>query len=108
MGRTCSDPVFDDEARTWIYTGWGFNAQAGYIIRRKWEVSLRSSMLFPRPEVQARAGYERRSQTTAAVSRYIVGHALKVQADISYNHRSHAAKNTYSRWFFALQLGIDI
>lgn len=108
MGRTCSDPIFDDEARTWIYTGWGFNAQAGYIIRRKWEVSLRSSMLFPRPEVQDRAGYERRSQTTAAVSRYIVGHALKVQADISYNHRSHAAKNTYSRWFFALQLGIDI
>ena len=104
MGRTCSDPVFDDEDRTWIYTGWGFNVQAGHMIGKKWETSLRHSMLFPQTEVQARAGYRRRSQTTAAVSRYIVGHALKVQADISYNHRSRAAKTDYPRWQVALQL----
>ncbi|MDE7344769.1 MAG: hypothetical protein K2N02_04250 [Alistipes sp.] len=108
MGRICSDPVFDDEARTWIYAGWGFNVQAGYVIRRKWEVALRSSMLFPRSAVQSRAGYERRSQTTAAVSRYIAGHALKVQADITYNHRRHASTSYYSRWLFAFQLEIGI
>lgn len=104
MGRTCRDPVFDDEAHTWIYAGWGFNAQAGYVIRKRWEVALRRSTLFPRSAVQARAGYRRRSQTSLGVSRYIAGHALKVQADISYNSRSRAAKNTYERWFFALQL----
>lgn len=27
MGRTCPAPVFDDEARTWIYTRWGFAFQ---------------------------------------------------------------------------------
>lgn len=108
MGRTCSDPVFDDENRTWIYTGWGFNVQAGHMIGKKWETSLRHSMLFPQTEVQPRAGYRRRSQTTAAVSRYIVGHALKVQADISYNHRSRAAKTDYPRWLFALQLEMGI
>lgn len=108
MGRSCSDPVFDDEARTWIYTGWGLNVQAGYVIRRKWEVALRNSVLFPRSEVQPRAGYKHRIQTTAGVSRYIVGHALKVQADVSYNHRSRAAKDGYSRWLFAFQLEIGI
>lgn len=108
MGRTCFDPVFDDENRTWIYTGWGFNVQAGHMIGKKWETSLRHSMLFPQTEVQPRASYRRRSQTTAAVSRYIVGHALKVQADISYNHRSRAAKTDYSRWLFALQLEMGI
>lgn len=108
MGRTCSDPVFDDEARTWIFTGWGFNVQAGYVIHRKWEVALRNSMLFPYCKVQPRAGYKRRIQTTAGVSRYIVGHALKVQADVSYNHRSCAAKDDYSRWLFALQVEIGI
>lgn len=108
MGRICSSPVFDDEARTWIYTGWGFNVQAGYLIRRKWEVALRNSHLFPRSDVQPRAGYVRRSQTTAGVSRYIAGHALKVQADITYNHRTRAANDDYSRWFFAFQLEVGI
>ncbi len=108
MGRTCSDPVFDDEDRTWIYTGWGFNVQAGHMIGKKWETSLRHSMLFPQTEVQPQAGYRRRSQTTAAVSRYIVGHALKVQADISYNHRSRDAKTDYPRWLFALQLEMGL
>ena len=108
MGRTCSDPVFDDEARTWIYTGWGFSVQAGYLIRRKWEVALRSSALLPRAEVQPQAGYRRRTRTTAAVSRYIAGHALKVQADVSYDRRSHAAKEDYSRWHFAVQVEVGL
>lgn len=108
MGRTCHDPIFDDEARTWVYTGWGFNVQAGYIIRRKWEIALRRSTLFPRSEVQARAGYQRRDRTTLGVSRYIVGHALKVQADVSYDNRTRAATDNYERWYFALQVEVGL
>lgn len=108
MGRTCSDPLFDDEARTWIYTGWGLNVQTGYTIRRKWEIALRNSTLFPRAEVRSRAGYRRDNRTSLGVSRYIAGHALKVQADISYAHRSDATTTDYTRWFFAFQLEVGI
>lgn len=108
MGRTCRRPLFDDEARTWIYTGWGFNAQAGYVIRKKWEVALRNSMLFPGGKVQPRAGYERRSQTSLGVSRYLVGHAVKMQADLSYNHRVRAVGNDYARWALVFQLEVGL
>lgn len=108
MGRTCPAPVFDDEARTWIYTGWGLNVQSGYVIRKKWEIALRNSTLFPRAEVQARAGYRRDNRTSLGISRYIVGHALKVQTDISYRHRSRAATGNYTRWGFAFQLEAGI
>jgi len=108
MGRDCADPVFDDEARTWIYAGWGFNVQAGYVIARKWEVALRNATLFPRREVQPRAGYERRNRTSLGVSRYIAGHALKVQADFSYDHRTRAAKADCQRWAIAFQLEVGL
>jgi len=108
MGRTCRHPVFDDDARTWIYAGWGFNVQAGYVIARKWEAALRSSTLFPRSEVQARAGYRRRSQTSIGLSRYIVGHDLKVQADFSYNHRRRAVGQDYNRWALLFQLEVGL
>jgi len=108
MGRTCGRPLFDDEARTWIYTGWGCNVQAGYIIRKRWEVALRNSMLFPRSKVQPRAGYERRGQTTLGVSHYLVGHAIKFQADLSYNHRTRAVKNDYTRWAFTFQMEVGL
>ncbi len=108
MGRTCHDPVFDDEARTWIYAGWGFSLQAGYVIRKRWEVALRNSLLLPRREVQARAGYRRRNRTSLGVSRYIVGHALKVQTDVSYDCRSRAVANDYGRWAFSFQLEVGL
>ncbi|MDE6711452.1 MAG: hypothetical protein K2J53_03450, partial [Alistipes sp.] len=79
-----------------------------YIIRRKWEIALRRSTLFPRSEVQARAGYRRRDRTTLGVSRYIVGHALKVQADVSYDSRTRAATGNYERWYFALQVEVGL
>lgn len=108
MGRTCRHPLFDDEARTWIYAGWGLNAQAGYVIRKRWEVALRNSTLFPRGEVQARAGYRRRNRTSLGISRYIVGHALKMQADLSYEHRTKAVKENYSRWALTFQLEMGL
>lgn len=108
MGRSCHDPLFDDEARTWIYTGWGLNVQAGYVIRKRWEVALRNSVLFPRSEVQARAGYRRHSRTSLGISRYIVGHAVKMQADLSYDHRSRAIANDYARWAFSFQLEVGL
>ena len=52
-------------------------------------------------------GYKNFNQTTVAVTKYLIGHNLKLQADASYNHRADAA-DAYNRWQlrFVLEAGI--
>lgn len=85
MGRTCSEPLFGPETAGFVYTGQGLNLQTSYLFDKKWEIALRNSTLFPAEAVQPRTGYRSHNQTTLGVTRYIIGHSLKVQADLSYN-----------------------
>ena len=107
MGRTSGDPLFDTDRNAFIYDGCGLNVQTSYLFGSKWEVALRNSTLFPDAEVRPYAGYERWNQTSVAVTRYIIGHSLKVQADASYNHRSRSAAD-YNRWEIRFQLELGL
>ena len=71
-------------------------------------IALRNSTLFPESEVQPFAGYKRWNQTTFGVTRYIIGHSLKVQADMSYNHRSESIDPNYNRWEIRFQLELGL
>ena len=93
MGRSCDRPLFDPQSNAFVYSGQGLNIQTSYLFDKKWEVALRNSTLFPEHEVQPFAGYKRWNQTTVGITRYIIGHSLKVQADMSYNHRSESLGN---------------
>lgn len=42
------------------------------------------------------------------MTRYIIGHSLKVQADASYNHRSKSATPDYNRWEIRFQLELGL
>jgi phosphate-selective porin OprO/OprP len=66
-----------------FYTGNGINFQAGYLFKNNIELAGRTS--FMRPEVGIANQY---NQYTFVVSKYIVGHSLKVQSDISYSDYS--------------------
>ncbi len=90
MGRSCSDPLFSPETGAFVYNGQGLNVQTSYLFNKKWEIALRNSTLFPDSEVQPLAGYRNWNQTTLGITRYIIGHSLKVQADMSYNTRSRS------------------
>ncbi|SFS38791.1 Phosphate-selective porin O and P [Zhouia amylolytica] len=64
-----------------VQIGNGFNLQGGYLFKNNWEVSTRYSNV----ELdQAVTGKEEQNQYTIGLSKYIVGHKLKVQTDISY------------------------
>lgn len=108
MGRTSSDPLFDTDRNAFIYDGCGLNLQASYLFGGKWEVALRNSTLYPDAAVRPLAGYRSWNQATLGLTRYIIGHSLKVQADISYNHRNEARTADYNRWEvrFQLELGL--
>lgn len=62
-----------------VKTGSGLNLQAGYLFKKNWEIAARYTQIAP--TVKGRSQFE---QYTLGVSKYIVGHKLKVQADVSY------------------------
>lgn len=63
-----------------VYVGDGVNLQAGYLFKNNWEIAGRYTQINPRIE----SGINQVQQYTLGLSRYIVGHALKVQTDVSY------------------------
>ena len=108
MGRACGRPLFAGDESAFVYTGCGLNVQTSYLIRRRWEIALRNSTLFPERRIRHAAGYARRNRTTLGLTRYIIGHSLKVQTDISYEFRTWAASPDYDRWQIGFQLELGI
>ncbi len=64
-----------------VQIGNGFNLQAGYLLNKDWEVSGRFTNIELDKNI---TGKNPENQYTLGVSKYIVGHKLKVQSDISY------------------------
>lgn len=108
MGRACDRPLFAGDDTAFVYTGCGLNAQTSYLIRRRWEIALRNATLFPERRIRRPAGYARRNRTTLGITRYIIGHSLKVQADVSYEFRTRAVSPDYNRWQMGFQLELGI
>ena len=90
-----------------MYTGNGLNVQTSYLFPKNWEVALRNSTLFPDKDVRPIVGYKHYNQTTVAVTKYLIGHSLKIQADASYNHKSEAL-DPYNRWELRFQVELGL
>lgn len=64
-----------------VQVGKGLNLQTGYLLKNDWEVSARYTNIELDKNI---TGKDAENQYTLGLSRYIVGHSLKVQSDISY------------------------
>lgn len=64
-----------------VQVGSAFNVQAGYLFKNNYEVAGRFTTL----DYGMVTGKGKQDQYTIGVSKYIVGHKLKVQSDFSYN-----------------------
>ena len=64
-----------------VQVGTGLNLQAGYLLNNDWEISGRYTNIELDQNI---TGKNPENQYTLGVSKYIVGHKLKVQSDISY------------------------
>jgi len=62
-------------------TGSGFVLQAGYLFKNNFEPALRFTTIEPD---NFTSGLDAETEYTLGLSRYIVGHSLKVQTDFSY------------------------
>ncbi len=83
--REAKDPLAKNSDGTLtgdeVQVGKGLNLQAGYLLNSNWEVSGRYTNIDLDTNI---TGKYPESQYTLGVSKYIVGHKLKVQTDVSY------------------------
>jgi hypothetical protein len=71
--------IVDNELLGVFYTGQAFNVQAGYMIKKGYEIAGRFTRNHPDTEVDSDENIY-----TLGVNKFIVGHKLKLQTDISY------------------------
>jgi phosphate-selective porin OprO/OprP len=82
--RDAKDPIAKNsdgtETGAIVQVGTGLNIQSGYLFKNNWEVSGRYSTV----ELdKAITGVDPEHQYTLGLSKFIVGHSLKVQTDVS-------------------------
>ena len=107
MGRACGSPLFASDPDLSVFVGKGLNVQASYMLPKHWSVALRNATLFADEEIRPVVGYKNYNQTTFGLTKYIVGHNFKVQADASYNQMREAI-GPYDRWQFRFVLEVGI
>ncbi|WP_111308460.1 porin [Confluentibacter sediminis] len=83
--RDADDPIAKNDNGTLtgdeVQIGNGLNLQTGYLLKNNWEISGRYTNVTLDNEI---TGKDAENQYTLGVSKYVVGHNLKVQSDISY------------------------
>ncbi len=82
-----------------VYTGQGFNLQGGYVFKSNWEIAGRFTSIVPTTNFSSNAN---QNQFTVGGSKYIVGHKLKVQTDLSYTTLEGESK------FLEYRIGFDL
>lgn len=111
MGRICHNPyVYDADKKLsqHIYTGWGVNVQASYLFPKNWEIAARHSSLLPDKITADMEGYKSKNQATLALTKYFIGHNLKVHLDISYNYATDATPHYLGDERWQAQLSVDV
>ena len=83
--RTADDPVAKNsdgtETGDIVRVGTGLNLATGYVFKSNWALAVRYSNVTPDLQI---TGNNKSDQYTFGVSKFIVGHKLKVQTDVSF------------------------
>ena len=101
--RDADDPIAKNsdgtETGDIVQVGKGLNVQSGYLFKNNWEISGRYTNIELDESI---TGEAQQNQYTLGVSKYIVGHKLKVQSDISLL----TEENENDGYLFRLQLDL--
>ncbi len=106
--RHAHDPYFQDgTSNVTIYAGEAINLQAGYILDKNIEPSVRFTRLWA--DAETLQGENGRRQYTAALSKYFNHHKIKVQTDLTFEEQDNRLKSLYKNgWIYRAQLEIGI
>ena len=87
LKRRSPNPITMNEVGdvSYVYAGHGFNSQGGYLFKNNFEIAARYSDVYPDNEIQIYEGRTR--QYSLGASKYIRGHRLKIQTDITFQDK---------------------
>jgi hypothetical protein len=110
LKRTSPNPITqntDGDIR-YVYAGHGENYQASYLFKKNYELTGRFSRV--RPDAPIQLLEEEVKQYTLGATKYIRGHRLKLQADVTYeqNHWLQGNNADLNRWQLRLQIEAGI
>lgn len=110
LKRTSPNPLTqntDGDIR-YVYAGHGENYQASYLFKKNYELTGRFSRV--RPDAPIQLLEEEVKQYTLGATKYIRGHRLKLQADVTYeqNHWLQGNNADLNRWQLRLQIEAGI
>lgn len=98
-GSPVVETDIDGKVSKAFFTGTGFNVQAGYLFKNNVELAGRFTRINPEAITQR----DDNTQYTLGVSKYISGHTLKVQSDISLLQENSDAHELMYR--FQIEIG---
>lgn len=81
--KSSGTPLLKDSSN-FFQTGSGFNIQSGYLFKNNFEVAGRYSVADPTSILKLMGKADKIKEYTLGVSKYFVGHSLKIQSDISH------------------------
>lgn len=107
MNRDAANPLTLNQAGTdvrYLYTGYGLNNELSYVFRNMFQLAGRYTLIEPRGVIKQ---YEvsRRFYTIGA-SRYIKGHRLKIQTDLTLNDFINTNQKGFYQARFQVEIGI--
>lgn len=111
LKRISDDPITVNETgdKRYIYAGWGENYQASYLWKSNYELVGRYTHVNPGKDIET---LERSvEQYTAGINRYIRGHRLKLQGDVTYEKNFWSGTGTgdnLNRWQLRFQIEAGI
>jgi phosphate-selective porin OprO and OprP len=84
MNKQASGGAVLKDKSNYFLTGRGWNIQSGYLFKNNIEIAARYTIVDPSAEIKMEGLEDRIREYTLGVSKYFVGHNLKVQSDISH------------------------
>ena len=97
--KNATQSILNDDLTTTtgqVSIGKGLNIQIGYLFKNNWEIAGRYTQIVP----DSKLNKNQNNHYTIGLSKFIVGHKLKVQTDMSYGTTSN---NSDSQLLYRLQ-----
>jgi phosphate-selective porin OprO/OprP len=110
LRRTAANPITtnEDGDQRFVYVGHGQNFQGSYLFKNNFEVVGRYSQVRPDNDIQTLE--EKIQQYTVGVTKYIRGHRLKLQSDLTYEENTWLAGSAanHNNWQLRFQIEAGI
>ena len=108
LQRDTDDPITINEVGDirYVYDGHGQNFQGGYLFRDNFEIVGRYSKVRPDSDIQDLVAMTQ--QYAIGATKYIRGHRLKIQSDLTYEHNSWLSGPNPDQDFWMLRFQIEV